>query len=79
MIQPGTDLPALRARENDCARDAVAAASGPVARAVGVDTDRWALVRFDYWTREQSSLPDDAWSYEVLHVSAPHPSDLVAL
>ena len=79
MIQPGTDLPALRARENDCARDAVAAASGPVARAVGVDTDRWALVRFDYWTREQSSLPDDAWSYEVFHVSAPHPSDLVAI
>jgi hypothetical protein len=39
MIQPGTDLPALRARENDCGRDAVAAASGPVARAVGVDTD----------------------------------------
>jgi len=81
MIQPGTNLPALWARENDCARDAVAAAAafGPVARAVGVDTDRWALVRFDYWTCEQRSLPNGAWSYEALHVSAPHPSDLVAI
>jgi hypothetical protein len=79
MIQPGADLPALRARENHAARDAVAAGSGLVARAVGVDTDRWALVRYDYWTCEQSSLPAGAWSYEALHVSAPHPSDLVAM
>ncbi len=77
VIEPGSDLIALRACEIDHARSAVESASGPVARAVGVNPDRWSLVRFDYWTRAQDELPDVAHSYEVLHASAAHPRDLL--
>jgi hypothetical protein len=50
----------------------------PAARAVGVDTDRWCLARFDYWECDQASLPETSWSYEVLHTSAPGGADLGA-
>lgn len=70
-IAPGTDLKALRQHENRQAREIVGSISDLAVRAVGVDIDRWSLVRFNYWAREQSTLPESATSYEVLHVSAP--------
>jgi hypothetical protein len=70
-IEPGTDLKALRQGEIRQAREIVGAISDLAVRAVGLDVDRWSLVRFNYWAREQSTLPESATSYEVLHVSAP--------
>lgn len=70
-IAPGTDLKALRQHENRQAREIVGSISDLAVRAVGVDIDRWSLVRFNYWAREQSTLPESATTYEVLHVSAP--------
>jgi hypothetical protein len=70
-IDPGTDLAGLRRNELEQARAAVASTAGLLARAVGVDTECWSLVRFDYWAREQSSLPEGTRSYEALHISAP--------
>ena len=75
-ILPGTDLAALHAEEIEAARKVVAQDAGLVARAVGVDTKAWMLVRFDYWVLAQNALPQEARSYEVLHVSAANPDAL---
>jgi hypothetical protein len=75
-IDAETDFAALRARETDAAHEVAAKGGERVARAVGLNTQSWSLVRFDYWICEQSALPRNSWSYEVLHVSAPHAADL---
>jgi hypothetical protein len=70
-IVPGTDLAGLRDREIERARSAVDGTPDHLIRVVAVNPETWTLVRFDYWTRCQDSLPPGAHSYEVLHVSAP--------
>ncbi|WP_158817956.1 DUF4865 family protein [Methylocapsa sp. S129] len=77
-IVAGTDLAALREREIAEARRAVENTPDHLVRAVGVNPEKWTLVRFDYWTARQDSLPLGAHSYEVLHVSAPHADVLEA-
>ena len=69
-IEAHTDLQVLRAGEIRQAREAMST-PGLLARAVGVDSDRWSLVRFNCWARTQDGLPSGADSYEALHVSAP--------
>jgi hypothetical protein len=71
-----SDLADLRAREINNAREAIARTPERVARVVGVNTERWSLVRFDYWRCEQKALPAGSRSYEALHVSAPNPGQL---
>jgi hypothetical protein len=71
-IAPESDLSALRSDEVAKAQDAVSNHPDLIARAVGVNMEDWTLVRFDYWRCEQRDLPADAWSYEVVHVSAPN-------
>jgi uncharacterized protein DUF4865 len=75
-IAPGTDLATLREREIRDGRNAVDHAPDHLFRAVGLNPGSWTLVRFDYWSRNQDSLPAGAHSYEVLHVSAPFIDEL---
>jgi len=75
-IRPGTDLGNMRNREAEQAHESVRNTSGLIARAVGVDTNHWTLVRFDYWASEQSALPASVIGYEALHVSAPQVAEL---
>jgi hypothetical protein len=75
-VEAHADLKALRLREIHQTREAVGATTGLLARAVGVDSDRWSLVRFDCWALAQDALPAGAKSYEALHVSAPRPGQL---
>jgi hypothetical protein len=70
-VTPGTNLRALREHELAESRRVVDQTPGLIARATGLNPHTWTLVRFEYWARPQAELPDDAHSYEVLHVSAP--------
>jgi hypothetical protein len=70
-VTPGTNLRALRAHELAESRRVVDNTPGLIARATGLNPQTWSLVRFEYWARPQHALPEDAYSYEVLHVSAP--------
>jgi hypothetical protein len=77
QIAPESDLAALRRDEIEHAKQAVSNHADLIARAVGVNMEDWSLVRFDYWRCEQRDLPADAWSYEVVHVSAPNVDALI--
>jgi hypothetical protein len=70
-VTPGTDLRVLREHELAESRRMVDDTPGLIARATGLNPQTWSLVRFEYWARPQSALPENAYSYEVLHVSAP--------
>src|SRR5262245_23148644 len=48
-IEVGSDLRQLRQREIRHTREIVGSISDLAVRAVGVDVDRWSLVRFNYW------------------------------
>jgi hypothetical protein len=76
LVEPGTDLAALRKREIDTAQKTVSDTPDLLIRAVGLNPDSWSLVRFDYWTRTQDAIVGRRHSYEVLHVSAPNPDAL---
>ena len=76
ILEPATDLQALRSREHDDAKAAVADDETLLARAVGLDPRTWTLVRFDYWTRRLGDHPSEAHGYEVLHSSAPALAEL---
>jgi Domain of unknown function (DUF4865) len=75
-VTPVTNLRALREHELAESRRIVDDTPGLIARATGLNPQTWSLVRFEYWALPQAALPKDAYSYEVLHVSAP---DLHAL
>jgi Domain of unknown function (DUF4865) len=77
-IASGTDLSSLHNREIEEARRSVDSTPDHLIRAVGLNPKTWELVRFDYWSRRQDSLPHGAHSYEVLHVSAPNVDALKA-
>lgn len=75
LIAPGTNLSAMRTLETEQTRDTVRRPE-LAARAVGVDTKDWALVRFDYWMEPQSPDRGGPPRFEALHVSAPNPGAL---
>jgi hypothetical protein len=66
------DLLTLRATETERHVNALAT-PGLFARAVAVDTERWNLHRFSFWTKQESfaQLGEKALLYQVLHLSAP--------
>ncbi|MEV2278409.1 DUF4865 family protein [Nocardiopsis sp. NPDC049922] len=78
LLGSGTDglgtAEAVR-REIDALRE-LARHDGVHTAALGLDPERWRLVRFVLW-RDAPGEPDDAAErYEVLHLSAPHLDDL---
>jgi hypothetical protein len=72
QVPAESSLESLRREEMARARELVSNNDDLIARAVGIDMSDWTLVRFDYWRCEQSALPQGAWSYEAVHVSAPN-------